>query len=211
MTIISILGGSGKLGHMLVSRALDLGYRVNVLAREPKRLKRYAESLTVIQGDAATGEGLAASMRGCRFVVCAISSTEPVIAQCMSNIALELQNSRVLERFVFISRVGVGDSRDQGRRVSGLLQPYLPVVKRPLFDDLDAAEGVLRISGLPYVIVRATMLTDDDSKHRVVEVDHNTAPPGRIPRRELADYILKSLGEGTGFAKGEVTVGTAKL
>lgn len=211
MALISILGGSGRLGHLLVSRALDLGHRVNVLARDPKRIKRYAESLTVIQGDAMTGEGLAAATRGCRFVICAIGSNEPVIAKCMSNIALELQNSRVLERFVFISRVGVGDSKEQGRKVSGLLQPYLPVVKRPLFDDLDAAEGVLRISGLPYVIVRATMLTDDDSKHQVVAVDHDTAPPGRIPRRELAEYILKSLFDGTGFAKGEVTVGTAKL
>jgi len=40
-------------------------------------------------------------------------------------------------------------------------------------------------------------------------VAHDEAPPSRIPRRELADAIIRSL-DGPGWAKGEVTVGTAR-
>lgn len=209
MPRIAILGGSGRLGDRLVGLALEGGYRVNVLTRNPANIQRHAEALTVSRGDAETGEGLGAAVRGCRLVVCAISSKKAVIAQCTSNLVKELQGSPVLERFVFLSRVGVGDSREQGRKVSGVFQSYLPSVKPRLFEDLAAAEGVLRASSLPYLILRPTMLTDDIRQHQVVAVKADAETPGRIPRRELAAYIFRVL-EAPGWTSGEFTVGTAR-
>jgi uncharacterized protein YbjT (DUF2867 family) len=206
---IALFGGSGKLGRKLIDRALEHGYRVNALARDPARVHRHADDLTVIQGDAETGAGIGATVRGCRWIVFAISSTKPTIAQCTANLVRELQTSRVAERIVFVSRVGVGDTKGQGRKVSGLIQPFMPVMKRPLFDDLAAAEDLLRVSGLNALLLRATMLTDDPPGNPVVAVGPDEAPPHRISRASLADYILELLASPS-FPAGELTVGTAK-
>lgn len=206
---IAIFGGSGKLGSKLLTRALAHDHRVNVLTRDPASITRHAENLTLIKGDAETGEGVAATVRGCRWIICALSSPKPVIAQCLSHVVRELQASRVAERVIFVSRIGVGDSKDQGRKVSGLIQPYMPVVKRPLFDDLAEAEELLRISGLATLILRATLLTDDESPRPVVTASPTDAPPHRIGRTALANTMLELL-EAPTWSPGELTVGSAK-
>lgn len=58
MARIAILGGTGKLGQRLATRALDLGHRVNVLGRDLKRVTIQNERLSLMSGNAETGQGL---------------------------------------------------------------------------------------------------------------------------------------------------------
>ncbi len=207
MARIAILGASGKLGDLLIGRALELGHQVQALTRDPRRIKRTNERLTVIQGDAETGEGLDAVVERCQFAVSALGSATPTIERCIAQLVRSLESIKRLERFVLISRLGVGDSRGQAAKVSGLLQSRLPVLLPPIYRDLGAAEGLVRVSRLPYTILRATRLTDDRPSGTAVWTRPSDPPPHRISRADLAHFVLDGLSD-PGLLRQEITVGS---
>lgn len=206
---VAILGATGRLGRLLVDTALERGYEVRALARDPKKLQRFNERLTVIQGDAQTGQGLDALLSGCRFAVSALASVRPVLEDCAKQLVTPLsrQVKPKFERLVFISAMGAGDSHAQATAASGPLRPLLPTLLKPLYDDLERAERVIRKSGLPYVLVRTAALTNAPPEHKLAVVTSDDAPPGRVPRADVAPFIIKLL-ETPGWDGREVSLGS---
>jgi uncharacterized protein YbjT (DUF2867 family) len=204
---IAILGATGKLGDKLVARALQQGYSVNALARDPRAIKRQNEKLTIIQGDAETGHGLEALVEHCQAVVCAIGALKPVVEKAVARLVPLLESMKRLERFVLISRLGTGESLRQAGQASGALQSYLPVLLLPVFRDINAAEALVRVSRLPYTILRSTRLTDDPPTGNVALVGPMEPPPHRITRTDLAHFVLDTL-EKPDWIRKEMTVGS---
>jgi len=206
---VAILGSTGKLGALLVTRALDEGYEVQALARNPRKIHRAPDALTVFKGDAVTGEGLKEVLSRCSYVVSSLGSSSPVIAACVANVIRELQGARSLERFVFISWIGAGDSKLQAIKTSGPLPKLNRVLHRAMFEDITNAEELLRASTLPYVIVRPTQLTDGPITDQVVAVKATEEPPKRVSRADIARFVVGLLQE-PGWDKREVTIGTKR-
>ena len=48
---VLMFGGSGRIGGHIVREALDRGYRVTAVSRDPARIETQHEDLTVVQGD----------------------------------------------------------------------------------------------------------------------------------------------------------------
>lgn len=210
MARIAILGATGKLGQRLTSRALERGFRVNVLARDPRKITIQNNDLTLLKVDPEKNGGLEAAFSGCAFVVSAIGSAlSPVVDPCMKYLVPQLEQHKLLKRFVFVSRLGTGDSRGQSRLVSGPLQPALPILLMPVFRDTNLAEARVRASKLPYTILRPTRLTDDAGSGKVVAVPATERPPHRVSRADLTEFILDLCdGANTELLRSEVTVGT---
>jgi uncharacterized protein YbjT (DUF2867 family) len=206
MTRIAVVGATGQLGHHLVSRALEQGHSVTALVRDPRAMKRQDERLTVIQGDAETGDGLDAAFSGAHYVVYAVGSLRPIMERCMIHLLLALDTRKSLHRFVLISRLGSGESLEQSSRVSGPLQSRLPRLLAPIFKDINLAEARVRASKVPYTILRATRLSDDLTPTSVEVVDATQPPPHRVGRRALAHFVIDHL-ESPELLRKELTVG----
>lgn len=207
MARVSILGASGKLGELLVARALAVGHTVRALVRDPRKIKRQNEQLTVIMGDAETGEGLDAAVEGCKYVISALGSLKPTMAKCITQVARQLEGQKHLERFVLISRLGAGDSLSQSSKVSGPIQSHLPLLLMPVFRDINAAEAIVRVSRIPYTILRTTRLTDDPPTGNVVVTEPSDEPPHRLGRADFANFVIDMLDKPN-FSKRELTIGS---
>ena len=203
---IAIFGATGRLGKLLVTDALNRDLQVQAMTRDPRRLQRANEALTVFAGDAETGTGVDACMAGCRLIVSAIRSDNP--AACMSNL-VRVAAAKKIDRFVFVSRLGVGDTAEQSRKVSGLVASVTPRVRRHLFDEISRAEDMLRTSKLPYLLLRTTWLTDDPPGGELEVVASDAEPPSRVSRANLSRFILRVIEE-PGWNRREVTVGTKR-
>lgn len=208
MPRIAILGATGKLGEKLVARAIEQGFTVNALVRNPRALKGQNDSLTWIEGDAETGRGLDALVEHCQYCVCAVGSLFPIMDKAMGHLLPLLTSHKRFARFVLVSRLGVGESRVQSLKVSGPIQQRLPVILAPLFRDLNLAEHRVRESKVPWTILRSTRLTDDPATGKVMTVGPLDAPPHRITRADLAHHVVSLLGSREHFRE-ELTVGTA--
>ena len=125
----------------------------------------------------------------------------------MRNLAQELKVVKSLERFVFFSWLGAGDSAEQARGVSEFRSVLTRMTRKKLFRDISQAEGIVRESGLPYVILRPTRLTDGDPTDSLVAVGPLQAAPGPVSRIDLARFVFRTLDE-PGWNGREVTVGS---
>jgi uncharacterized protein YbjT (DUF2867 family) len=205
MSRIAILGASSKLGQQLVGHALESEHRVSALTRTPNKIHRANEALSVFRGDAETGEGLSPALAGCTHVISAINS--PQLARCTANLIAGLAGSRV-QCWIFLSWVGAGDSAKQAQYTSGPLGAVMRRIERPLIDEISRAEGLVRTSGLPWVLMRATRLTDDVGD-KVIATTAVDQPPHRVGRSDLARFIVGAVEEPQWIHR-EVSVGAER-
>src|SRR3984893_6090687 len=210
MSRMAILGASGRLGTHLVTNALERGFEVGALVRSPKKITRANYNLTLIKGDAGTGENIQTAVAGCRFVLSAMGSPKPVMTACVRNLVQELQAIKSLKRFIFVSWLGAGDSAMQAQGVSELRSVITRATHKKMFEDISRAEDTVRVSRLPYVILRPTRLTDDGPTGSIVAVGATEIPPGRTSRVDLARFVFRILEE-PGWERREVTVGSKSL
>jgi uncharacterized protein YbjT (DUF2867 family) len=207
MSRLAILGASGNLGGHLLAGALASGWQVHALTRDPRSIRRANENLTIYKGDLERGEGLESFLSGCRFVVCAVTTAHA--AACMAQLVKAIGWKKV-DRLVYVSWLGVGDSEVQARKATGLLAPLRPLVRRSLYEDVGRAEALLRLSGLPYSIFRTTELTDEPPGQEVAAVTAKSEQlPASVGRADLARFILQTL-EDPGWNLQEATVGTRR-
>ena len=207
MSRIAILGASGRLGAHLVTSALDHGLQVSALVRSSGKITSANYNLTFIKGDAGSREDLRAALEGCRFVVSALGSPKPVMTVCVRNLVQELEALKSLKRFIFISWLGASDSAMQAQRVSELRSVITRKTHKKMFEDISRAEGIIRASHLPYVILRPTRLTDGWLTDSTVALDTKEAPPGPISRVDLAGFVFQILDQ-PGWEGREMTVGS---
>ena len=207
MDRIAVLGATGPLGTHLVSLALEHDFEVSALVRSPEKITRANYNLTVIKGDAASGENVQAAIEGCRFVVSALGARKPVMAACVRNLVRELVAVKSLERFIFVSWLGAGDSAMQAQGVSELRSVITRATRTKMFADIGQAEDIIRATPLPYVILRPSRLTDGDPTDSTVAVETKDHAPAPISRVDLARFVFRILEE-PGWERREVTVGS---
>ncbi len=207
MSRIAVLGAGGGLGTHLITVALEQGYEVSALVRNPEKITRANYNLTVIKGDAGSREDVQVAIEGCRFALSALGARKPVMTASVRNLVRELQAVKYLKRFIFVSWLGAGDSAMQAQGVSELRSVITRSMRTKMFQDISRAEDIIRASPLPYVILRPTRLTDGGPTDSTVAVDAKEDPPEPISRVDLARFVFGILEE-PGWERREVTVGT---
>lgn len=146
MQQVLVTGGTGRLGRHVAPQLRDAGCAVRVLSR---RSDATEAGLTVVHGDLATGEGIAAAVAGAAIIVhCAGSSRgDEVKAGHLVRAAAQAG----VRHLVSISVVGAD-------RV-----PVVGSVDRTMFGYVAAklaAEQIVAASGVPWTTLRASQFHD---------------------------------------------------
>lgn len=144
--MIVVAGGTGTLGTRLVPRLAGQGLAVRVLTRDPARAQHLAgHDVEAVRGDVRDPGRLTSALRGASMVISAVhgfagpGGVSPASVDRACNAHLIDAAARTGAAFVLVSVVGAS--------------PGHPI---ELFRAKHAAEEVLRASGLPWTIVRAT-------------------------------------------------------
>ncbi len=203
MKRILLYGATGRTGGLVLRYALQQGYAVTALVRNPTKLTVQSDNLTVIRGLPTSLDAVRNAMRGCDMVISTLSALSDSEAFSLKNIpaphTLETtmrntitgMNELGLKRIVTLSSIGAGDSR-----------PYAPWFMRLMirltnfkitFADHDAQESLLTKSGLDWVIARPVALNNNEET-KVLTVSYDKTPsPFSISRKRLALFIVDCL------------------
>ncbi len=204
MRKLAVVGATGRLGEIVVNRALADGLEVHAFGRRLERLaQRFNDRLSAFHGDLLTGEGLQAAVHGCRFVVCAFELERPATAKAISHL-LPLLKAPPLAKLVFIS-----PWRSKAP-AGGLVQRFSAWRRHDQNEDLDRAEQLLRASKLPWVILHTSGYVDAPAGKEVFATEATDAPPARVGRSALAKFIMELLHESA-WQQREATVSGARV
>lgn len=195
------MGATGGTGRQLVAQALERGFAVTALVRDPSRLTISHEQLTVARGDVLDEGSVDAAMRGQEAVLSALGhkrylSPTRILSEGTRNI-LRAMEAHGVSRFVCETSLGIGDSA--GRM--GLYYTFftIPVVLPFYFWDKTRQERIIAGSNVDWTIVRPGVLTNGEKRGRY---RHGSRIGSflwtvRISRADVADFMLNQLESDT--------------
>jgi uncharacterized protein YbjT (DUF2867 family) len=194
---VLVVGATGGTGRELVKQALERGYTVTALARNPAAVAITHERLSVVQGDVMDPVSLLPAVRGQDAVLCALGhkkyfSLSRILSKGTQNI-LQAMESEGVRRLVCETSLGIGDSA--GRM--GLYYTFfvIPVILPLYYWDKTRQERLVASSDVDWTIVRPAVLTN--GKSRGIR-KHGKGVGGyfwtaRIPRADVAQFMLQQL------------------
>jgi len=196
-TKILIIGATGGTGRQLVAQALERGYTVTALVRNPKQLRLDDSQLKIVQGDILHGDTVDAAMREQDAVVSALGHKQffrptRILSQGTRTI-LRAMEAHGVPRFVCETSLGIGDS--VGRMGLYYTLFVIPLILPFYYWDKTRQERIIAESRLQWVIVRPAMLTNGDRRGRVRH-GHRVGSfvwTRTISRADVAAFMLDQL------------------
>lgn len=163
---ILILGATGGTGRRLVDEALERGWTVTALVRDPARLPIQHERLRIVKGDVLDAGAVDAAVQGQDAVVSALGHRRYLgptrILSEGTRLVLGAMEKHRVPRLVCETSLGIGDSA--GRL--GLLYTLfvIPVILPFYFWDKARQERLIAASAMEWVIVRPGALTNSGKR-----------------------------------------------
>ena len=207
---IIVFGATGGTGKFVVEQAIEVGYHVTVIVRNPDTLTLSDKNLEIIKGDVLQPTTFEDAVKGKDAVISCLGSTrkEPtsVYSQGASNIATAMKKTGI-KRIVCISAGAVVVPPNSSFIVKFVVKNILQRLFKYIYADMLLMEKVLSKSDLDWTVIRAPRLTNNKrtGKYRIA-INKHLSKPSSISRADLADYIVTHLNDENAFkARVEVS------
>jgi biliverdin reductase/flavin reductase len=197
---VAIFGSTGGTGRIMVGKALERGWDVTAAARSPSALAWRHEHLRVVQADVMRPETLEAAVEGQDAVITSISvgsglkegrKPTTLFSEGTRNVIAAMKKQGV-GRLVCLSSSAVEPDPALGIIFGKIMRPLL---FKDMYEDMSRMEREVRHSGLEWVIVRPSTLTDEPTEGKYI-LGIDRIPKGwRIPREDVADFTLYQLDD----------------
>ncbi|HET9517339.1 MAG TPA: NAD(P)-binding oxidoreductase [Actinoplanes sp.] len=211
-THIAVLGATGRVGALVARQALDRGWSVAALVRDPARLAvglAGTDRLRVVAGQIDDPVAMAEATREASAVVVAvgvryrrghpwsgIQGREDVAPQAVRT---ALRTAPHGARIVLLSALGVGDS---WRLLPGPVRAVLSTSSLPrVYRALGEAERLVLGAATPGVVVRAVTLTDGPATGRADATGRPLRGNPKVSRADVAGLLLDAAAAGTGRSR----------
>lgn len=192
---IAVFGATGRTGTPLVRQALARGHEAVAFARSADRLAIDDPALTVVEGDAYTGDGVAAAVEGTDAVVSVLGQTndgpDDLLTVAGDHI-VEAMDETGVTRLVTLVGAGIREEGEDVPITGKVMGVLLKVLVRDVLED--AAEHVQRVraTDLDWTVVRAPRLTDGPGtgEYRAGDVHLGF---DAVARADVARFVLACL------------------
>jgi putative NADH-flavin reductase len=191
---IALFGASGQTGQHFLNVALEKGFEVKALVRNPTSITQKSPKLELIKGDVLTLNDVSKAIEGADIVVSLFGhvkgSPEWLQTNGTQNIVQAMKDKNV-KRIISLSGGALPfPEKDQPKFADKIFKFIMKTVASKILNDAIKHHEVLKNSGLNWTIVRGPRLTNDAKKgsYRVGWVGVNAST--KISRADLADFIL---------------------
>ena len=199
-----IFGASGKTGREVVRQALARGYAVTAFVRQTARLPIAHANLRLVAGEISNPDAIARVVAGQTAVISTLGvgtplRHDPVVIDGIRTIARAAEQASV-GRLVYLSTIGVRDSRDEA---GVMLKCLATTLIRHEVSDHEIKEAAIAECFVDWTIVRPPMLTNGrlTAAYRVGENIRARSPLPMMSRADVADFMLRQLTDAAFIRK----------
>lgn len=196
--MIALLGGTGKTGGRVLTRALAAGHQVRVLVRDPSRLRASDAALDIVSGDVLDAAAVDRLVAGADVVLSLFGHVKDSPATLQTDgtrVVVEAMKRHGVSRIVTLSGGGLRAHEDRPGFADRAITTALRLVSGPVLADAVGHLEVLRGSGLEWTVVRAPRLTEAPGRGRYRVGWVGVGASTKISRDDLADFILTQIDD----------------
>jgi putative NADH-flavin reductase len=191
---VALFGATGGTGSQVLEQALEAGYGIRALVRDPTKLDQ-RDGLTLIQGDVLDQSAAERCVEGSGAVVCVLGTrpgADPVEARGTEHI-LAAMHKQGVRRLIAVTSMGVGDSIHQ---VPAFFRVLMKLTLKRIMQAKEEQERLIMASGLDWTIVRPGGLTDGPRTGSYRSGLDKSIKATRVSRADVADFIVRELANG---------------
>lgn len=191
---IAIIGANGKAGKYLVTQALQEGYFVRILTRNPQKFKISHKHLEVVKGDARDLSAIRQLLQACDAVINAVGQPkkESYIFSTVTNHILEVMREYRIKRYILISGGAMdvqGDAKSVLNKIGAMLfRLFLSNMMKDKYKELQ----LIRDSNVNWTIVRLPFVVDGEGIGKIKE-SLRDLPGITIQNGDIAPFIIKQI------------------
>jgi uncharacterized protein YbjT (DUF2867 family) len=190
---IAVFGATGATGRLVISETLRQGHAAWAFTRRRESWLLGRPGLLPVVGELSDSEAVTRALAARDAVIVTLGHREdspPDLMEKAVTRILEGMSLHRVKRLVYLSALGVGDSRAHFNVYGRLLGPLFYARAHR---DHERAEQLVRSSGMDWTIVRPPRLTDGPAQGYLVD------PPqlsfaASLPRADLARFLVEELG-----------------
>ena len=197
MKTIAVFGATGRTGRPFTELALQNGYQVRALVRDPLKLGLDHSNLLVLQGDIVDPKAVEETIRGADAVALlvgfspSLKSPAGLRSTAAQNVVSAMRVLGVQRLIRLTSFVGAKDPRDK----LGLpMKLMLRMFDKAIVADETEAAGIVMGSGTDWTIVRNAMITRGGTDG--AKAGHVGQGKSSVSASDLAAFILGALSSG---------------
>jgi putative NADH-flavin reductase len=196
-----IIGGTGGTGRELIKQALEQGYQLTALVRNPDSMKISHPNLRIVKGNVLDPDKVQEVVEGQDAVLSALGHKKffirtTILSRGTKNI-IEAMKKHNVSRFICITSLGINDSRFKLGLYYTLF--VIPFIVFFYFLDKSKQEKLIRDSGLNWTIIRPGQLTNGRKRGLYKHGPNlgNYIITKTISRADVAHLILSQLNDPT--------------
>jgi len=195
---IIVFGATGSIGALTVLKLLENGHSVTAFARHPHASKREHHDLIRVAGDVTNTDDVCLAIAGSEAVIITLGSGNTLSGRVRSEGTKQIIDAMErygVKRLVCQTTLGAGDSWSNlnffWKRI------MFGVLLRPVFEDHERQEQLVKASNLDWTIVRPSAFTNA-TPTGALKVDISPNQRGlalKISRTEVAEFLITSITE----------------
>jgi nucleoside-diphosphate-sugar epimerase len=201
---ISVFGGTGDTGLLVVEQALAQGHTVVAYARTPSRLPRH-DRLRALEGQLGDAGKVSAAVAGSDAVLSLLgpgtkSADVAPIVTGTANIVAAMREHGV-RRLVATGTPSISDPADGSDWKVGLLVKLIKTVQPAAYKALVEIGKIVRESELNWTLVRFPFLTNGPGTDRINARNVGQKGGLRLSRANAAAFVLQQATDTTYLRK----------
>jgi putative NADH-flavin reductase len=198
MMIITVFGGSGGIGKLLLKQALDKGYQVKAYVRNPDKITFSHPNLELIKGELYNFQAIKYAISGSDAVVSTLGS--PVkysyegypILEGHKNIINAMKDENVT-RFITLATPSVKFKKDKASVTTILPGIIARIVLPRAYKEIVQIGNLVASSGLDWTVVRILAPKNTPATGRVNVSFGDKKIKFAISREDIAAFMLKQV------------------
>ncbi|MDD7938800.1 NAD(P)H-binding protein [Actinomycetospora lutea] len=162
---VTVFGGTGKIGRLVVERLLDEGHQVTALVRSPEKLTAEDPHLHVVVAELDDAPAIRKVVDGADAVISALGpAIDPFLragplTEATRTIVAAMHESGV-RRLIALGTVSVPDPRDRPSLVERLVPVGIGLLIPGALEEVQGISEVVTTSGLDWTLARMTAPID---------------------------------------------------
>lgn len=207
MQKLAIIGGTGRVGKLVIQTAIEQGYALNVLARDPSKVPHHPH-ITIITGSATDKEALEELVHGTIAVVSTLGpsgmnqslkaakiSAKEHTSSKSTELLLPIMKENGIDRFILCGGASLQHPDDNNNWfMNFMLTRVAHKILGEMTVDRQNELSLLQKSDIRYTIARAAKMDDDPAK-APLKTSNSRFQGETISTQSLAEFLVSQVKE----------------
>lgn len=192
---IAIIGGTGKVGRHIAFRALENGYQVRMLVRNPKKLTVRDDRIEIVEGNAQNLKDIQKLLKDCQIVINTFGQPlkEKQIYSSVTENILEVMTDLQIDRYIGVTGGSLTINGDKKSIINRVGAKLFEVFYSNMMIDKKKEWQILKDNKLiKWTLIRLPFIVDGKEIGDIKE-DLTDMPGTKITNRDIATFIINQI------------------